>query len=118
MTRNVVLLTLALHLASPATATWAQQSNTVPVVGMLMVSVGPNDTIIESFRRGLRDLGYVEGRDVKIEFRTAQGHVDRLPNLAQELVQLKVDAIVAGSEAPARAAKQATSTIRAYEVIR
>jgi putative ABC transport system substrate-binding protein len=76
-----------------------------------MVNAGPNETVVESVRAGLRGLGYIDGKTLRIEYRGAQGHVDRLPTLAQELVQLKVDAIVVGAEASARAAKQTTRSI-------
>ena len=78
---------------------------------LLMLTAGPNDPIIERIRRELRSLGYVDGQTIHIEYRGAQGQVDRLPQLAQELVDLKVDAIVVGAESIARAAKQATTTI-------
>ena len=66
---------------------------------------------LEAFRQGLRELGYVEGRNILIEYRAADGKIDRLPALATELVRLKVDLIVAGATPPARAAQQATTTI-------
>ena len=66
---------------------------------------------IEAFRKGLRDLGYVEGQNIAIEFRFAEGREDRLPDLAAELVRLKVDVIVANGAVAIRAAKQATTTI-------
>jgi len=65
----------------------------------------------EGFRQGLRDLGYVEGRNVVIEFRDAEGKLERLPALAAELVALKVDVIVVGGTVAALAAKQATRTL-------
>lgn len=111
MTRRNVLLALALNLAVAATHAWAQQTNKIPVVGFIATAaIGPDDPIVEAFRGGLRELGYIEGQNIRIEFRSAQGLVDRLPLLAQELVQLKVNAIVVGTEAAVRAAKQATST--------
>src|SRR4029453_17453590 len=67
--------------------------------------------LTEAFLQGLRDLGYVEGRNVAIEYRDAGGKVDRLPALAAELVALKVDVIMAGSTPLALAAKQATRTL-------
>jgi putative ABC transport system substrate-binding protein len=60
---------------------------------------------------GLRQLGYVEGQNLRVEFRSAQGKLDRLPGLAEELVRLKVDVIIAGAEPAILAAKDATSTI-------
>ncbi len=65
----------------------------------------------EAFRQGLRDLGYVEGRDIVIEFRSAEGKLERFPALAAELVALKVDVIVAANTSAALAAKQATTTV-------
>jgi putative ABC transport system substrate-binding protein len=65
---------------------------------------------VDAFRAGLRDLGYVEGKNIVIEFRFAQGQYDRLPELAAELVRLKVDVIVTHSAPGALAAKQATAT--------
>jgi len=76
-----------------------------------MLTVGPNDPIIQKIRRELRSLGYVDGQTIRIEYRGAQGQADRLPQLAQELVDLKADAIVVGAVSIARAAKQATTTI-------
>jgi putative ABC transport system substrate-binding protein len=67
-------------------------------------------TRVEAFRAGLRDLGYVEGKDIVIEFRFAHGQYDRLPELAAELVRLKVDVIVTHTVPGALAAKQATAT--------
>jgi len=76
-----------------------------------MLTAGPNDPIVERIRRELRSLGYVDGQTIRIEYRGAQGQVNRLPQLAQELVDLRVDAIIVGAESIARAAKQATTTI-------
>jgi putative ABC transport system substrate-binding protein len=75
-----------------------------------MLAAGPNDPVIERIRRELRTLGYVDGQTIRIEYRGAQGQVDRLPQLAQELVDLKVDVIIVGAGPIARAAKQATTT--------
>ena len=76
-----------------------------------MLTAGPNDPIIERIRRELRSLGYVDGKTIRIEYRGAQGQVDRLPQLAQELVELRVDVIIVGSESIARVVKQATTII-------
>ena len=76
-----------------------------------MLTAGPNDPIVERIRQELRSLGYVDGQTIRIEYRGAQGQVDRLPRLAQELVELKVDAMIVGGESIARAAKQATTAI-------
>ncbi len=65
----------------------------------------------EAFRQGLRELGYVEGQNIAIEWRFAKGKRKRLPGLAAELVKLKVDCIISGTTAATRAAKKATRTI-------
>jgi putative ABC transport system substrate-binding protein len=111
MIQRLLLLAFVLNLAVAATTAWAEQPDKVPVVGRLAVNAGANDPIEEALRKGLRELGYVEGRTIRIEFRTAQGDADRVPRLAEELVRLNVDVIVTGTEISTRAAKQATSTI-------
>src|SRR5262249_15119904 len=63
------------------------------------------------FRQGLRDLGYIEGQNIRFEFRSAEGHIDRLPELAAELVRLKVDVIVTWFTPTAVAARHATGEI-------
>ena len=83
----------------------------MPRVGILMPGPPPSATILEPFYRGLHELGYVEGQNIAIERRYADSIVERLPDLAAELVKLKVDVIVAWSTPPALAAQQATSTI-------
>ncbi len=109
--RRLVLLALACGLALAVAPMRAQQPSRVLVVGVLMLTAGPNDPIMERLRRELRGLGYVDGESIRIEHRSAQGQVDRLPQLAQELVQLRVNVIVVGAESIARVAKQATTTI-------
>jgi len=111
VTRRIVLLALMLNLAIAGTAAWAQQTSKVPVLGVLFFAVGPDDPLVEDLRQGLRELAYVERRNIRIEFRTAQDHPDRLPDLAEELVQLKVDVILVNVTVAAQAAKRATSTI-------
>src|SRR5262245_32304202 len=66
---------------------------------------------LEAFRQGLRDLGYIEGKNIVIEFRSAEGKPDRVPGLVVELVQLKVDVLVSQATGGILAAKQATKTI-------
>jgi putative ABC transport system substrate-binding protein len=89
----------------------AQQAAKVPRIGYLTGNRAASPNLPEAFRQGLRDLGYVEGRNVVIEYRDAEGKYDRLPALAAELVTLKVDVILVGATPPALAAKQATKTI-------
>jgi putative ABC transport system substrate-binding protein len=84
----------------------------MPVIGFLdPTSLDKYAAFVEAFRKGLRELGFVEGRDVAIEFRWAEGRYARLSQMANELVQQKVAAIVATGITAARAAKAATSTI-------
>lgn len=74
-----------------------QASRTLPVIGILTLSAGPDETIIESFRKGLRQFGYVDGHSIRIEHKYAQGQTERLPRLAKELTDLKAQAIVTGA---------------------
>ena len=90
----------------------AQQPKTVARIGYLETTpIAANLARIEAFREGLRELGYIEGKNIVLELRTAEGKADRLPALAAELVRLKVDVIVTGGPAGTRIAKKATSTI-------
>src|SRR5437899_3691621 len=96
--RDTVLALLALG-AAPLAAE-AQQAAKVARIGFLPFNLATSPHVLEAFRQGLRDLGYVEGRNVVIEYRDAEGKFERLPALAAELVALKVDVIVApGSSA-------------------
>ncbi len=95
-------------LAAPLAAS-AQQAAKVPRIGYL--ATNPTPHLQEAFRQGLRDLGYVEGRNLVIEYRDAEGKSERLPALATELVALKVDVILASGTPAALATKQATRTL-------
>src|SRR5712692_4866435 len=89
----------------------AQQAAKVARIGFLSADIAANLHLREAFLQGLRDLGYIEGRNVVIEYRDAEGKYERLPALAADLVALKVDVIVVTSTPAALAAKQATRTI-------
>ena len=97
-------------LAAPFAAE-AQQAAKIARIGYLSHNRAANPHTHEAFRQGLRDLGYVEGRNVVIEYRDAEGKFERLSALAAELVALKVDVIVAPATAGALAATQATRTL-------
>ena len=97
-------------LAAPL-ATEAQQARKVPRVGVLAGQSAEISPPILTLREGLRELGYVEGQNIAIEWRWAHGKDERFPDLAAELVSLKVDIIVAPTTASAQAAQRATKTI-------
>src|SRR4030095_11591453 len=107
-----VFFAIVVTLTVCGVRTEAQQSVKVPRIGFL--NAGSPSAIaarLEAFQQGLRELGYVDGKSIVIEHRSAEGKTDRLPELAVELVRLKVDVIVAGGPQSTRAAKEATSTI-------
>src|SRR5262245_34919987 len=111
VTRRAFIVSGAALLATPQ-LTQAQQPQKVWRVGYL--GAGPPnqaDDLVEALREGLRDTGYVEGRNLLIELRWAEQRYERLPELATELIRLGVDVIFAGGDPPAHAAKQATSTV-------
>jgi len=90
----------------------AQQAAKIPRIGFLSgQSLSTISTRTEAFRQGLREIGYMEGKNIVIDWRFAEGKLDRLPALAAELVRLKVDIIVTGGGATTRAAKEVTTTI-------
>jgi putative tryptophan/tyrosine transport system substrate-binding protein len=108
----MVLLALAVTVE-------AQQPTKVPRIGYLSgagdpSNPGPN---VEAFRRGLQELGYIEGKNILVEYRYIEGKRDRVPSLVAELVQLKVDVLVSPNLPAIRAAKQATKTIPIVMVI-
>jgi putative ABC transport system substrate-binding protein len=110
--RTFLALVLGSLLAAHLTAAEAQQAGKVPRIGHLSGnSDSANVARIEALRQGLLELGYVEGKNIVIEWRSAEGTLDRLPALAAELVRLKVDVIVTGGSPTTRAAKEATVTI-------
>jgi putative ABC transport system substrate-binding protein len=87
----------------------AQQPKKIPRIGLL--SPTSDDYRIDAFRQGLRDLGYIEGQNITIEYRWAEGRFDQLPYLATELVRLNIDVVVASLTQASLAAKKATNTI-------
>jgi putative ABC transport system substrate-binding protein len=97
-------------LAAPLSAE-GQQAAKIARIGYLSPNLAASPHLPEAFRQGLRNLGYVEGRNVVIEYRDAEGKPERLPALAAELVALKVDVIVAPGTPQALAARQATRTL-------
>jgi len=112
MRKKVFGLALSAILFALCVRVQAQQSTKIPLIGRLAIASQSADAArIEAFRNGLRDLSYVEGKNIVIEHRFADGKPDRLPALVAELVRLKVDIIVSAGSTPTRAARAATSTI-------
>jgi putative tryptophan/tyrosine transport system substrate-binding protein len=113
MKKKITVLTLCAMLFALCVSAEAQQTGKVPQIGFVSGSDDPNTPgpNVDAFRQGLRDLGYTEGKNILVEYRYAEGKLDRIPSLVAELVQLKVDVLVSGNFATIRAAKQATKTI-------
>ena len=112
MNIRVFSLGLCALLLALGFAAQAQQPAKVPRIGFLNTNApAAFTTRTEGFRQGLRDLGYVEGKDILVEYRYAEGKLDRLPVLTAELVRLKVDVIVTAVSSSTRSAKEATHTI-------
>src|SRR5712692_7271283 len=112
MERRTFMAMLTGGIVVAPLASEAQQAAKIARIGYLVTNLALSPHQREAFRQGLRDLGYVEGRNVVIEYRDAEGKLERLPALAAELVALKVDVIVAAAgTVAALAAKQATRTL-------
>ena len=112
MSGKILISLLATVLLTTAPPAEAQQAKKIPRIGYLTVSsLSANAARIEAFRQGLRELGYVEGKNIVIEWRSAEGKFERQGELAAELVRLKVDVIVTSGPTMTRAAKEATVTI-------
>jgi putative ABC transport system substrate-binding protein len=112
MERRTLIGMLAGGLLAAPLSAWAQQAGKVYRVGFLGNSTAALEAnLVGPFREGLRDLGYVEGRNVVIEYRWAEGKYERFPALVAELLALKVDVIVTAGTPAALAVKQATTTV-------
>ena len=113
MKRIPTLVAVILAMVGYGTIAAAQQPKKVPRIGYLSTTDPASDSArAEAIRLALRELGYIEGQNIAIEYRYAEGKLDRFPELAAELVRLKVDIIVvAGGAELVRAAKNATKTI-------
>jgi ABC-type uncharacterized transport system substrate-binding protein len=110
MMKRITVLTLCAMLFALCSSAEAQQPTKVPRIGFISVRSGI-ESREEAFRQGLRELGYVEGENIAIEWRFAKGNADRLPDLATELIRLKVDVIAVGGGDAALPAKNATGRI-------
>jgi len=111
MTKTILVWLLAIFFLA-ITSVKAHPQEKLPRIGFLgATSPSTISARVEAFRQGLRELGYVEGKSIFIEWRFAEGKADRLPALAAELVRLKVEVIVTGAPTATRSAKQATVTV-------
>ncbi|MBM4296451.1 MAG: hypothetical protein FJ143_01790 [Deltaproteobacteria bacterium] len=113
MNTRIFIRGLVAFYLTTAFLAYAQPAKKVPTIGYLSNIDSANDSVrAEGIRLALRALGYIEGQNITIEYRYAEGQLDRLPELAAELVRLKVDIIlVRGGTTTIRAAKNATKTI-------
>jgi len=112
MNRKITVLTLCAMLLALCPSAEAQQPEKVPRIGYLGgVSLSANTARHEAFRQGLRELHYLEGKNIVIDWRSADGKLERLPALAAEMVRLKLDVIVTSGASATRAVKEATNTI-------
>jgi putative ABC transport system substrate-binding protein len=115
--KTTTIITLCAMLFALCYSASAQESKNIPRIGFLSRDLHPSDSRspaplrLAAFRQSLQQLGYIEGKSILIEYRYAEGRLERLPALAEELVRLKVDIIVTDTAAPARAANKVTSTI-------
>jgi len=104
--KTIIVLLITLALAS-VDVVEGQQPKKVPWIGFLSaVSPSTNSARVEAFRQGLRELGYVEGKNIVVEYRYAEGKQDRVRELADELARLKVDIVVSAGPTLTRAAKK------------
>ncbi len=114
MRKKVILLLMFAFILASAQLAEAQQAKKVPRIGYLFTgsrSSAPAYSTVKAFLQGLHELGYIEGKNIAIEYRYAEGKANRYPELASELVRLKVDVIFTSSDPAVRAAKEASKTI-------
>src|SRR5262245_30111345 len=114
MGKKIVVSLVATFVLASIQLAEAQQPKKIPRIGFLSGSGGP--AMVEAFRQGLRDLGYIEQRNILVELRYVEGQADRIPSLVAELVQLKVDVLVSGTFPAIRAAKQRPETEAAHSM--
>jgi putative ABC transport system substrate-binding protein len=119
MRAKILVYALPALILAPIQLAEAQQPTKIRRIGYLSArSSSAESTRIEAFRQALRERGYVEEKNLIIEYRFAEGKFDRLPDLATELVHLNVEVIVTGGVPPTRAAKQVTTTIPRFLFLR
>jgi putative tryptophan/tyrosine transport system substrate-binding protein len=110
MTKNIILFAVCSILLITCSAVDAQPAKKIPRIGYFSLSAGPSERE-EAFKRGLRELGWIDGQTVRIEYRWMAGKLDQLSNAEEEVVRLNVDLIFATTARVIRAAKEATNKI-------
>src|SRR5690242_11139251 len=93
VTVRSILVVMALSVATVSMPASGERPSRTYVIGLLFTGAGPDDPVVHAIAKGLTEMGYVDRRDFRFEYRGAQGHLDRLQRLADELVQLKVVAL-------------------------
>src|SRR6266481_5745452 len=112
MRKKVAVLTLGALLYALCLPVQAQQPTKIPRIAFLGGATAPAlSKRLESFRQGLRELGYFEGKNIVIDYRYGEGNQERLPGFASELVSSKIDVIITGGPLSTRAAREATTKI-------
>ena len=113
MNKKISALIVATLILAGLPPAWPQQPTKIARIGYLSTNGDPSrpPPFVEAFRQGLRDLGYIEGKNIQVEYRYAEGKLERVPGLVIELVQLNVDALVLGTSTAIHAAMKATKTI-------
>ena len=111
MRRREFITLIGSTLVAWPLAARAEQAPSVPRIGVLLVGLSPESKAAQHFRRGLRDAGYFEGRNIVVEWRYAKGDYERVPTLVDEFIRSKVDVMVMDSSVGTEAAKRATSSI-------
>lgn len=111
MNRRTALRTLGAAGIASLTSYAAWSQDRIPNIAVPIIAAGPEDPIILDLRKGLADYGYIDGKNIRIVYRSTGGRVDSLPALLRELVQLKVNIIIAGAAPIVAAAKEATTSI-------
>jgi putative tryptophan/tyrosine transport system substrate-binding protein len=119
MIKEIILFALCSLLLAPCSVVEAQQPTKIPRIGFLPSEGDASNpgSQIKAFQQGLRDLGYIEGKNILLEYRYGAGQAERIPSLVAELVQLKVDVLVVGSPGAVQEAKKVSKTIPIIFVI-
>ena len=119
MIKEIILFALCSLLLAPCSVVEAQQPTKIPRIGFIPSAGDANNpgTQVNAFQRGLRDLGYIDGKNILTEYRYGEGQAERIPSLVAELAQLKIDVLVVGSPGAVQEARKVSKTIPIVLVI-